>query len=99
MTDPTEDHISNRFRITLHKTKVLSKHNGKPAMVNGVIIRIFDREDIEHGPVCMTCVDDMNSVHGLILGCVSERSGIPWQDLEDQIGIHDKVFFPELTTL
>lgn len=70
----------NRFSVDTYRTLVYCEEK-KYAL--GVLIKITNEQKTTY----ITCPPIMDIVHGIVLGFISEETGIPTGDLEDKIGI------------
>lgn len=87
---------SERFRILIYPTKMYKRKGNNPFVFDGILIRICDKELSDE--IMVACIKDMDTVHGLIAGVVSDRTGIPVEDCEDLVGIIDNAFFQNTHT-
>lgn len=85
--------VSTRFIIKAYPTFVYS---GNKEMLRGILLEITDTDPVNEGqtPVVtrFTCPPEIDVIHGVATGFVSEITGISTDTLEDLIGIRDESF-------
>jgi hypothetical protein len=63
---------------------------------NGILLEITDNAPVYEGKMPITtrfsCPPNIDVIHGIALGFISEITGINVSELEDLIGIHDEYF-------